>query len=50
MKDLKGTKTLENLMIAFAGESQMDMYRFRKFLKKLQLTKKSMRNFGLNWL
>ena len=22
MKDLKGTKTLENLMIAFAGESQ----------------------------
>ncbi len=22
MKDLKGTKTLENLMIAFAGESE----------------------------
>ena len=64
MKDLKGTKTLENLMIAFAGESQArnkytyyaskakkDGYvQIQKILKKLQPTKKSMRNFGLNWL
>ena len=47
MKDLKGTKTLENLMIAFAGESQA-RNKYTYYASKAK--KESMRNFGLNWL
>ena len=60
MKDLKGTKTLENLMIAFAGESQArNKYTFYaskakkegyvqipRFLKKQPPTRRNMQNYG----
>ncbi len=63
MKDLKGTKTLENLMAAFAGESQATnkysyfasqakkeygLCKFKRFLKKPRETKESIQNFGIN--
>ena len=58
--DLKGTKTEQNLMTAFAGESQarnkymhlklkkMVMFKSVKFLKKQLTMKKNMQNYGLN--
>ena len=64
MKDLKGTKTLKNLMEAFAGESmarnkysyyaskakKRDMSRLLPYLQKLQKMKRNMLSYGLNWL
>ena len=61
--ELKGSKTEENLLAAFAGESEArisilimlqkqekkDMFRLPIFLKKLQQMKKSMQKYGLNY-
>ena len=61
--NLKGSKTEQNLMAAFAGESQArnkytyyaskakkkDMYKFLIFLKKQLLTKRNTQNYGLNY-
>ena len=57
MKDLKGTKTLENLLIAFAGEFRVEQVyllrvqakkmvtsRSRLFLKRQQGMKKNMQS------
>lgn len=63
MPELKGTKTEQNLMTAFAGESQArnkysyfaskakkkDMFRLQIFLKKQQLMKRNMQKSGLNY-
>mgnify|MGYP001478930759 CR=1 FL=1 len=59
--ELKGSKTEQNLMTAFAGESQArnkytyyaskarkDGYEQIAALKKLLIMKKNMPNFGLN--
>ena len=59
--ELKGSKTEKNLMEAFAGESQetnihillhkqkrMVLFKFQKYLKKLQTTKKNTQNCGSN--
>jgi len=62
MKELKGTKTEQNLMTAFAGESQarnkytyyaaqakkMVLFKLVKFLKKLQIMKRNTQKYGLN--
>lgn len=63
MADLKGSKTEQNLMTAFAGESmarnkytyfasqakKMGMCRLQKFLKKQLPTKKNMQKCGSNY-
>lgn len=60
--ELKGTKTEQNLQTAFAGESMARnkysyyaskakkkvMFILENYLKKLQIMKKNMPNFGLN--
>ena len=61
--ELKGSKTEQNLMTAFAGESQArnkililhqkqekkGMNKLQQFLKKRLIMKKSMQNYGLNY-
>ena len=61
--ELKGSKTEQNLMTAFAGESQarnkytyfaskarkVGMNKLQQFLKKRLIMKKSMQNYGLNY-
>ena len=60
--ELKGSKTEQNLMTAFAGESQarnkytyyasqakkMDMNKLQLYSRKLLITRKNMLSFGLN--
>ena len=62
MKSLKGTKTLDNLMKAFAGESQAeivthfmlqlqtrkDTNKLKIFLLKQQITRKNMLKYFIN--